>query len=77
MGLVVEPDHQTPLVRPVGMQIKLSIAVLALVPLLSVASPTPSAPPAKLSVAKRRSFTDEDGVVDAEGLFAHVADGQA
>ncbi|GJE92525.1 acid protease [Phanerochaete sordida] len=59
------------------MQIKLSVALLALVPLLAAASPAPSpAPPvAKVPVA-RRSFTKENGVADIEALKAHVLEVQ-
>lgn len=53
------------------MQIKLSVALLALVPLLAAASPTPAEPVVKLPM-KRRSFTQESGAVDIPALQAHV-----
>jgi hypothetical protein len=53
------------------MQIKLTVALLALAPLLSVASPAP-APVTKVPFAKKRSFVKENGVADIEALVAHV-----
>ena len=55
------------------MQIKLSIALLALIPLLSAASPAP-APITKVPFPRKRSFTKANGVADLEGLVAHVAE---
>ena len=59
-----------------SMQIKLSIAHLALVPLLAAASPTPASPIAKVPVARKRSFLKENGVADIEALKAHVVEVQ-
>ncbi|EKM48967.1 uncharacterized protein PHACADRAFT_265944 [Phanerochaete carnosa HHB-10118-sp] len=58
------------------MQTKLSIALLALVPLLAMASPAP-AEPARVPFARKRSFQNENGVVDIEALKTHVAEVQA
>lgn len=58
------------------MQIKLSIALLALVPLLAAASPAPAEPVAKVPFARKRSFQKENGVADIEALKAHVAEVQ-
>ncbi|GJE92518.1 acid protease [Phanerochaete sordida] len=57
------------------MQIKLSIALLALVPLLAAASPAPAAgsPVTRVPFARKRSF-QKDGVADIEALKAHVAE---
>ena len=51
------------------MQIKLVAAFLALVPLLTAASPSPVT---KVPFARKRSFQKSDGAVDIEALNAHV-----
>ena len=53
------------------MQIKLSIALLALVPLLAAASPAP-APVTKVPFVKKRTFVKENGVADIDALNAHL-----
>ncbi|KIP07924.1 hypothetical protein PHLGIDRAFT_510777 [Phlebiopsis gigantea 11061_1 CR5-6] len=51
------------------MQIKLVAAFLALVPLLTAASPSPVT---KVPFVRKRSFRKSDGAVDIEALTAHV-----
>lgn len=53
------------------MQIKLTVALLALVPLLVAASPAP-APVTKVPFSRKRNFQKENGVVDIPALNAHV-----
>lgn len=53
------------------MQIKLTVALLALVPLLAAASPAPG-PITKVPFSKKRSLQKENGVVDIPALTAHV-----
>ena len=53
------------------MQIKLSVAVLALIPLLASALPA-SAPVTSVPFAKKRSFRKANGAVDIPALTAHV-----
>lgn len=56
------------------MQIKLSIALLALVPLLAAASPTPASSVTKVPFARKRSFKTEDGLADIDALKLHIAE---
>ena len=54
------------------MQIKLCASLLALVPLLVAATPTPASPIPKVPFARKRSFQKANGVADIEALKAHV-----
>ena len=55
------------------MQIKLTVALLALVPLLTAASPAP-APVASVPFARKRTFQKDNGVADIPALQAHIAE---
>ena len=52
------------------MQIKLTVALLALIPLLAAASPAPA--PVTSVPVRKRSFLKANGVADIEALTAHV-----
>ena len=54
------------------MQIKFTISLLVLIPLLTAASPAP-APVASVPFVRKRTFKDDNGVADIPALQAHIA----
>lgn len=71
----VEAREEASCRRFFSMQVKLCVALLALAPLLAVASPTPAEKFTKLKV-KRQSFMGPNGVVDVSAVNQHVSEVQ-